>query len=179
MVVSWKWQTSTKSREYNSWRSMRARCLNPKHSAYANYGGRGISICPEWLNDFDAFYHDMAPRPDGMTLDRIDNNGDYSKSNCRWVLVADQHNNKRTNVLLTKDGETLTVAQWTKRLGVTETVISARLRRGLPIERVLEPKLRQWKHGTRQAYEVHKCKCEECRAANTARHKQRRALKRA
>ncbi len=79
---------------YWSWRSMRRRCLIPSYDAYKNYGGRGITICPEW-SDFMVFLRDMGERPAGTTLDRIDNNGHYRPSNCRWATLLQQHRNTR------------------------------------------------------------------------------------
>lgn len=81
--------------EYNSWLSMRARVLNPRHRRYPNYGGRGIAICPEWLSSFAAFLNDMGPRPSGQTLDRIDPDGNYEPSNCRWADTSTQNSNRR------------------------------------------------------------------------------------
>lgn len=82
------------SRTYNSWHSMRSRCENPNNQNFKNYGGRGISVCQEWAS-FDAFLTDMGERPEGMTIDRIDVNGDYQKSNCKWSIWKDQCLNKR------------------------------------------------------------------------------------
>jgi len=82
---------------YVSWAAMRDRCLNPKSTSYADYGARGITICKRWLDSFDNFLADMGPRPRGKSIDRIDVNGNYIKSNCRWATKKMQAKNQRRN----------------------------------------------------------------------------------
>ena len=84
-----------KSREYSSWSGMIQRCTNNKRKAYPRYGGRGIKVCAEWLNSFESFFEDMGERPKGRTLDRIDNEGDYEASNCKWSTAREQKLNQR------------------------------------------------------------------------------------
>ena len=81
------------TRTYKSWAMMKCRCLNKNYTQYKDYGGRGITICKEWLI-FENFYRDMGKRPEGMSIDRIDNNGNYCKSNCKWSTPKEQNNNR-------------------------------------------------------------------------------------
>lgn len=95
---------------HKRWRSMKNRCLNPNASNYENYGGRGITICDRWLYSFENFYKDMGDAPKGLTLDRIDNDGDYEPSNCKWSTYKEQVNNTR----LTKRTEVRYTGKWMK-----------------------------------------------------------------
>lgn len=118
---------------YSVWSSMVQRCFNPKCLAFRNYGGRGIVVCDEWKK-FDGFLKDMGKCPDGMTLERIDSNGNYGPTNCRWASWADQGNNTSRNRLVTMNGETLTVSRFAKKHNVSYAAIWKRLRRGVPVE---------------------------------------------
>lgn len=126
-----------RSSTYISWNAAKQRCTNPKAVRFDRYGGRGITMCPEWAASFEAFLRDMGPRPSGTTLDRVNNDGNYEPSNCRWATRDEQENNKSTNRNLTLDGVTLTVTQWAARLGISSVTIATRLNRGWSVERAL------------------------------------------
>lgn len=99
--------------EYNTWTSMKQRCLNPRNKDYKNYGARGITIFQEWADDFLAFYRYVGPRPaEGYTLEREDNDGNYEPGNVSWQPLIVQANNNRGNRHLTIEGVTKTLAQW-------------------------------------------------------------------
>jgi hypothetical protein len=123
---------------YSRWHGMIQRCSNPKCKAYKHYGGRGIKVCPRWLESFENFYEDMGDHPLGMSLDRKDNDGDYCKENCRWATQVEQRSNMRSNVWIDYKGETKTRTQWAHRLGMSVETLRGRLNRlGWSIERAL------------------------------------------
>lgn len=86
-----------KTPEYKAWENMKQRCNNPNYIKPQNYSGRGITVCEEWVNDYDQFFKDMGKRPEGTSLDRIDNDKGYSPNNCRWADIYTQNNNLRSN----------------------------------------------------------------------------------
>lgn len=112
-----------------SWEGMKDRCVNPSNQAYPYYGGRGLGFDPRWA-DFGAFLSDMGVRPEGCTLDRVDSDKGYCKDNCRWATPEEQQNNKRTNVRVEFNGRTLTLAQWTRELGIARAALYSRYYRG-------------------------------------------------
>jgi hypothetical protein len=128
--------------EYDIWSGMKARCHTKSHKQYADYGGRGIRVCEGWRASFAAFLRDMGPRPTTEhSLDRIDNDRGYEPGNVRWATDVDQTNNQRTNRKLTHNGETHTLAEWGKRLGIRAGAIQLRLHRGWSVEEALTVRL--------------------------------------
>jgi len=125
---------------HNIWCSIKQRCNNVKNSSYHNYGGRGITICDEWL-DFDRFYSDMGECPAGMTIDRIDNDKGYFKENCHWATRKEQANNRRNGKKIEFNGVEKTQAEWEDFLSLPRGIIWGRLNRGWSIERALTTKL--------------------------------------
>lgn len=117
------------SSTYRIWASMIARCTNPSSHAFASYGGRGITVCERWRS-FPSFYKDMGDRPDGKSLERRENNGEYSPENCFWADRKTQNRNKRNNHLITLDGETCTIAEWAERCGLKYGTVHQRIRKG-------------------------------------------------
>ena len=126
-----------RSRLYVIWSGIIERCRNPRSPNWKNYGARGITICPEWEESYQTF-KDWALShgyKDGLTIDRIDNDGDYSPDNCRWVTAAEQARNRRTNRPITIGGETLLASDWARRIGAASSgIINQRLARGWSLE---------------------------------------------
>lgn len=130
-----------KSTEYEIWAGMLKRCTNPRSRYYADYGGRGITVCERWLKDFAAFLADMGRRPSAAhSLDRKDNDVGYSPENCRWATRKEQNRNRRNNLILTVNGESLPAAAWEERMGLPKGNVSHRITAGwTPSEAVLTP----------------------------------------
>lgn len=131
-----------KTRLYRIWANIKTRCLNPNDPHFERYGARGITVCDEWKDNFQAFYdwsisHGYA---DNLTIDRKDNNAEYSPDNCRWATVAEQNRNKRTVKLITYKGETKTIPEWTKQLKLGKETIRERLQRGWSQAEAIEGK---------------------------------------
>lgn len=182
---------SSKTRLYGIWQGIKQRCFNPKNKNYHNYGGRGITICEQWKDNFVCFqqWALSSGYEDNLTIDRIEVNGNYEPNNCRWLTRGEQQNNKRDthrfningeiltirdvseryNIdlelirhrisagytieeilanetknkpsIVTYKGETHHIKEWSKIIGISESTIYSRIYRGLPVEKVLAPKL--------------------------------------
>lgn len=117
--------------EYRVWTAMITRCENKRSVAYSRYGGRGIKICERWRTSFENFLTDMGKRPSrSHSIDRIDNDGNYEPSNCRWATSKEQTANRRSNRLLTVNGETATVTEWAERVGILRRTLFSRIHDG-------------------------------------------------
>lgn len=123
--------------DYARWNAIIQRCHSPLHPRYGQYGGRGISVCDRWRYSFANFMADVGPKPAGKSLDRIDNDGNYEPSNVRWATAKEQACNKRANIKLSHGGETLTVADWSRRTGLSKMGIHRRINRGWPVDLAL------------------------------------------
>jgi len=122
------------SRPNKLWIAMKARCNNPNVKFYKRYGGRGIKVCDRW-NKFENFWEDMKEGySDELTIDRIDNNGDYCKENCKWSTYKEQANNRRNNRVITVDCITKTLMQWAEATGEKRQTIQSRVKRGMSWE---------------------------------------------
>lgn len=125
-------------RAYESWKAMKERCLNQNHVHFNQYGGRGITICDRWLKSFDNFLEDMGDRPEGKTLDRYPNkDGNYEPDNCRWATPREQANNRETCRMLSHNGQTKTLTEWARFMGMTRGALKERIRKGWSIEAAL------------------------------------------
>lgn len=124
---------------YNIWAGVTQRCTNPNHKQWANYGGRGIRMCDRWRNSFEAFLADMGERPEGLTLDRVDNSRDYSPENCAWSTYTQQNRNKRSNRLVSYLGTNICLTEAVERTGLSYRRVWYRLNQpGWSIARALE-----------------------------------------
>lgn len=123
--------------EHNIWLSMLARCNNPKSHAYARYGGRGIKVCERW-HKFENFFLDMGERPEGCSIDRIDNSRGYEPDNCRWATSRQQGRNTRVNRMATYNGQTMTLIDLAESKGIPYKLLHGRLAAGWELNKAVE-----------------------------------------
>lgn len=128
---------------YQVWIGMRLRCGNPQHRQYSDYGGRGITVCDEWKDSLDAFvrWANENGYREGLQIDRADNSRGYSPDNCRFVTCVENNNNKRSNVRIEFRGESKTLIEWSRALGINYQTLFNRVNRGWSIERALTMKV--------------------------------------
>ena len=136
-------------RIYNIYYGMKTRCYNKDDAGFLRYGARGITVCSEWLNDFFSFQSWALENGyrDDLTIDRIDNNGNYEPNNCRWADVETQTNNRGCTLKLTMNGETLSATQWARRLGMGRGTLYSRLNNGWSVEDALTIPVGMFKGG--------------------------------
>lgn len=127
----------TKTRVFKIWQGILKRCYNKNATNYYLYGARGVGVCKRWKNSFVAFYEDMGEPRDNESIERIDNDGDYCKENCKWATVVEQANNKRNSKRLTYNGVTKTVAEWSRLLGWCRYTLYRRIEAGWKTEKIL------------------------------------------
>lgn len=118
---------SNGTKEYESWHSAKGRCFNKNDKQFRRYGGRGITMCEKWRTNFAEFLKDMGLCPDGLTLDRINTNGNYEPDNCRWATSKQQCRNRRSNRVLTVKGISKCLAEWSEISGIQRSTIQKRI----------------------------------------------------
>jgi hypothetical protein len=123
---------------HRTWSQIVQRCCNPNNPAYPRYGGRGIKVCDRWRHSLEAFAADMGERPSpAHSVDRVDNDGPYSPSNCRWATRTDQARNRQSSHLIAAHGQTRTLQEWADLTGLNRSTIARRIARGLTGERAV------------------------------------------
>lgn len=128
----------SQSCEFGCWNSMIQRCTNPKSHNWRRYGGRGIKVCDRWMRSFKSFFNDMGNKPSRRhSIERLNNNGDYEPNNCVWDTGKPQCRNRANNVLLTLNGRTLCIAEWSEKITVRCSILYGRKRRGWSDEKIL------------------------------------------
>lgn len=126
---------------YFVWQSMKRRCCDPNDKSYKNYGGRGIKVCDRWLSSFQNFYEDIGEGyRKGLSIERIDNDGNYCLENCKWIPLLEQSRNKRSTRMIEHEGIVLNVTQWEKKFGFKLDFINSKLRQGLTFEQIIKLK---------------------------------------
>lgn len=114
-------------RAHGAWAGAKQRCFNPKSINFHRYGGRGITMCDKWSKSFSEFLSDMGPCPDGMTLERKNNDGNYEPGNCIWIPAARQARNRRDTIRITHNGKTQTLKEWAEQTGIPYACLQQRL----------------------------------------------------
>ena len=136
-VRSAKKHGMSKSPEFKVWKLMRNRCNNTDSPDYPRWGGRGIRVCPRWDASFSDFYADMGPRPDGTSIERMDNNGNYDPGNCKWATDEEQAHNKRNNRVLVGMGKTQLLCDWAKETGISASLLHYHLKQGKTMDEII------------------------------------------
>lgn len=128
----------TNTKLYRVWQNMKRRCDTPSLKSYKHYGGRGITVCKEWRNDFMNFYNWAINNgyKENLTIERIDVNGNYQPNNCRWATAKEQANNKRNNKFVKYKDKKLSINQWSEKTGIKRETIAWRLKHDFPLEKV-------------------------------------------
>ena len=134
---------------YETWKNMKRRCYDPTNKRAKFYLEKGVTVCDEWRNDYSAFRNWALKNgyKKGLTIDRINNDGNYCPENCRWATAKIQANNQSRNRLLTYNGETLTMSEWADKLGITYGTINHRVQRGWPMTRIVNTPQRRHMNG--------------------------------
>ena len=169
-----------RTKEYSAWASMRSRCNNPNHKLYKYYGGRGITVCEKW-KDFLSFLKDMGLSPERHSLDRINNDGNYEPSNCRWASSGEHANNRRTVRKIAYNGKLYSLAEISHFHGIAPNTVNERLKRGWSLEDAVTKPVPAYlhhvsEHGTRGRYKSG-CRCDQCRKANNTHVREMRRRK--
>lgn len=125
------------STTYNIWAGLIQRCTNPKSAGYPRYGGRGINVCDRWRKSFAAFLEDMGERPDGLSIERINNAGNYEPSNCKWATQSEQIRNRKVTVFLEYEGIKRSLAEWAELYGIKRKVLANRINKGWSVKDAL------------------------------------------
>lgn len=136
---------------YSVWQGMKRRCDNPNFKQFSHYGGRGIYVCERWINSFENFVYDMGERPEGYSIERVDNDGPYSPENCVWASRSEQQRNRRITTMVTIEGIEYVAVSLAQKAGLKTDTIVQRAALGLTFDEVMSPKRRSVEHAYRSA----------------------------
>ena len=144
----------SKTKLYKVWLSMKRRCYDSNHENYSYYGGRGITVCDDWLKSFENFRYWAINNgySDDLTIDRIDTNGNYEPQNCRWIPFRDQVKNRRNTIKITINNETKTLKEWCELYNIDYKIAHSRYKKGWPINEVLSNKTYKHRNGKTFVY---------------------------